>query len=73
MNENKHDNKKLNMKAVWHIIDGKNDQEKARWKRVGTAFVNKDNSINVYLEAIPSDFKLHIRDFEPEKFNHDHH
>ena len=31
------------------------------WNRAGSAFVNKDGSINVYLDALPLDGKLHIR------------
>ena len=31
------------------------------WSRAGSAFVNKDGSINVYLDALPLDGKLHIR------------
>lgn len=31
------------------------------WTRIGCAFVNKDGSINVYLDALPVDGKLHIR------------
>lgn len=30
--------------------------------RIGTAFVNNDGSINVYLDALPLDGKLHIRE-----------
>ena len=31
------------------------------WLRAGSAFVNRDNSINVYLDVLPLDGKLHLR------------
>jgi len=40
------------------------------WMRVGTAFTNKDNSINVYLDAVPTQagFTLQLREFTEEDF-----
>lgn len=32
------------------------------WIKVGTAFVNRDESLNVYLDALPVDGKLHLRE-----------
>lgn len=32
------------------------------WIRVGNAVVNRDSSVNVYLDALPIDGKLHLRD-----------
>ena len=32
------------------------------WVRAGTAFVNKDGSLNVYLDVLPLDGKLHLRE-----------
>ena len=34
--------------------------------RIGDAFVNKDDSLNVRLDSLPVDSRLHIRDF-PER------
>jgi hypothetical protein len=31
------------------------------WTRCGSAFINRDGSINVYLDVLPLDGKLHIR------------
>jgi hypothetical protein len=31
------------------------------WTRIGTAFTNKDGSLNVVLEALPVGNRLHIR------------
>ncbi len=49
-------------KAVYTIVE-RND--KKFWIRVGTAFVNKDQSINVRLDASPTNGQLHIRESEP--------
>lgn len=35
--------------------------KKTFWLRVGTAFWNKDESINVYLDALPLGGKLQLR------------
>jgi hypothetical protein len=37
------------------------------WTRVGVAFVNKDGSMNVKLEAIPVTGELHVRDYVPRE------
>lgn len=53
------------MKEVFTIEEkqGKDGKEgKAYWHRVGTAFENKDGSVNVYLNALPVNGKLQIRD-----------
>jgi hypothetical protein len=37
------------------------------WTRVGVAFVNKDGSLNVKLEAVPVTGELHVRDYVPRE------
>lgn len=32
------------------------------WVRAGTAFVNKDGSLNVLLDVLPLDGRLHVRE-----------
>ena len=32
------------------------------WMRVGTGFLNRDGSLNVYLDALPITGKLHVRE-----------
>ena len=49
-------------KAVYTISE---NGERSFWNRVGTAFVNKDGSLNVLLNSLPVDGKLHIRDPKP--------
>lgn len=36
--------------------------EKAVWVKAGAAFVNRDGSLNVYLDVLPLDGKLHVRE-----------
>ena|SRR5688572_141251 len=37
---------------------------KTFWMRIGSAFINKDGSTNVYLDAFPTERKLQIRDLD---------
>ena len=39
--------------------------KKSYWNRIGSAFVNKDGSLNVRLVALPVNGELHIRDPKP--------
>ena len=48
-------------KAVYVIIENER-LEKPFFRRVGTAFVNKDDSLNVHLDALPLHGRLHIRE-----------
>jgi hypothetical protein len=40
---------------------------KSYWNRIGVAFVNKDGSINVKLEAAPVTGEMQIRDYVPRE------
>lgn len=51
------------LKAVYTIIES-DKREKPLFCRIGTAFVNRDSSLNVVLDALPTNSKLHIRDIE---------
>ena len=53
------------MKVVYTIVDDSN-QDKSFWVRIGRAFENKDGSLNVLLDALPVNGKLHIRDRKEE-------
>ena len=59
------------MKTVFTVVD--RGQGKSIWVRVGTGFENKDGSWNLHLDAIPTNGKLQVRDWEPiERRNDDH-
>jgi protein associated with RNAse G/E len=61
-----------NGKKMFKVItpiekDGKN----LYWMRLGSAYTNKDESINVYLDAIPvnqKEWKLQLREMDEEDF-----
>ena len=48
-------------KSVYTIVER---QQKSRWVRIGIGFVNRDGSINVRLDAVPVNGKLHLRDYK---------
>lgn len=50
-------------RAVYTIADRGNGRK--YWLRIGVAFVNRDNSLNVRLDAIPLNGQLHIRESPP--------
>lgn len=47
------------IKDVFTVTE-RNGEE--NWSRIGVAFLNRDNSINVILDSVPLSGKLHIRD-----------
>jgi hypothetical protein len=47
-------------KDVYNIVDSPDG--KSRWVRIGSAFLNRDGSINAVLDTFPSEGKIHIRD-----------
>ena len=53
----KNDNKP---KSVYNIVES--GDGKSRWVLVGSAFVNRDGSLNVLLDTFPTEGKLQIRD-----------
>ena len=57
-------------KGVFTIIEA-NHVERPIFRRIGTAFVNQDQSLNVLLDAAPISGKLHIRDLpaKPQHFS----
>lgn len=46
---------------VYTIVEGKPDDKKF-FVKIGVAFVNRDSSINVKLDALPVNGQLHIRE-----------
>jgi len=53
-----------NKKAVYTVIDRIDGEAKRSfWVRIGAAFVNRDGSFTVKLDALPVNGSLHIRDW----------
>lgn len=58
------DEKKAGAFTVFSIKAAKDGA--STWVKAGSAYVNRDGSINVYLDVLPLDGKLHLRRNEPE-------
>lgn len=53
-------------KRVVCPVSGKDG--KTYWMRMGTAYVNRDSSINLYLDCLPTNGRLQVREWdEPKK------
>lgn len=50
--------------AAYTIVETNGDADDY-WQRVGSAWINKDGSINISLNALPLNGKLHIREPKP--------
>ena len=53
------------MKVVYTVVE--RSQGKSFWTRIGVGFVNKDGSINLRLDALPTNGTLQVRDWEPQE------
>lgn len=49
------------IKDVFQITNNPST-DKTEWHKIGVAFENKDGSLNVILDSIPLNGKMHIRD-----------
>ena len=49
------------MKDVFTIIE-KEGWDKSIWREVGNAFENRDGSLTLFLDALPVNGKLHVRE-----------
>lgn len=55
---------KKDYKVVYTIVERARDKRKF-WLRIGAAFTNRDGSLNVHLDAVPTNGTLHIREWRP--------
>jgi hypothetical protein len=51
--------------VVYTIVERERDQKKL-WVRIGSAFRNRDGSLNAMLDAVPTNGSLHIRELRRE-------
>ena len=49
--------------AAYNIVER---GEKHYWNRVGSAFRNRDGSYNIYLDSLPRDGKIQIREVKDD-------
>lgn len=61
----------VTLKDVYTITE-REGEEKKYWTKIGIGFVNRDNSINVVLDAVPTNGRLHIRERQKEKEKYRH-
>lgn len=54
------------VKIAYTVVERNKDGRKF-WVRVGAAFVNRDGSLNVRLDAVPVNGELQIRDYQPRE------
>ena len=48
---------------IFHIRS-RGDDKKAEWTKVGVAFKNKDDSLNLIVNLLPVDGKLQVREIK---------
>lgn len=49
-----------------YTIKDRGENRKAYWLRIGGAWSNKDGSLSIILDALPTDGKLHVRAPNPK-------
>lgn len=56
-------------KKMWKVICPieKKDGSGTHWARLGVAYGNKDDSINLYLDSLPMNGKLQLREWSEEE------
>jgi hypothetical protein len=61
----------MTLKDVYAISDRQSEsgETKGRWTKIGIGFVNRDNSINVVLDALPLNGRFQIRDRQSKTQN----
>lgn len=50
--------------VVYTIVERERDKKKF-WVRIGAAFRNRDGSLNAFLDAVPVNGTMHIREAKP--------
>ncbi len=53
-------NKRYQVFSIKEIYE--QNEKKSVWVKAGSAWLNRDGSINVYLDVLPLDGKLHVRE-----------
>jgi hypothetical protein len=48
--------------SIKEIPETEREEKKTLWVKAGSAFLNSDGSLNVYLDVLPLDGRLHVRE-----------
>lgn len=59
--EARHESTSKPFQTVYTIVERERDGQKF-WLKIGAAFVNRDGSLHVKLDAMPTNGQLHIRE-----------
>lgn len=59
--------KRLQVFSIKETKEKDSEEKRTVWVKAGTAWVNRDGSLNVYLDVLPLDGKLHVREALEEK------
>ena len=60
-------NKTATTKAIWGVVK-RGEQQKGFWTRIGTAYVNRDGSLNLRFDYLPVNLgvaTIQVRPIEP--------
>ncbi len=55
-------NKRLTVFSIKEITAGSSGEKRNVWVKAGSAWANRDGSFNVYLDVLPLEGRLHVRD-----------
>ena len=53
-------------KKMFRVLTPIERDGKTYWVRTGVGFTNKDDSINIHLDVLPTNGRLQLRDFEED-------
>ena len=56
---------------VYSFVPPRHEHDKKRWNRIGAAWINRDGSINIALNATPLTPELQLRQPIPEETEQD--
>jgi hypothetical protein len=59
--------KRLQVFSIKELSEKNGEEKKTVWVKAGSAWVNRDGSLNVYLDVLPLDGKLHVREALEDK------
>lgn len=59
--------KRLQVFSIKEIPETQKEEKKTVWVKAGSAFLNRDGSLNVYLDVLPLDGRLHVREALDDK------
>lgn len=59
--------KRYTVFSIKETREGKEGARSTVWVKAGSAWINRDGSMNVYLDVLPLDGKLHVREYSEKR------